>query len=200
MPDGFAPVELAPGARDLARPQHPGGEDPIEERLHQGRAKEALTPLALKADAERLFQRRPHCFELRRVAGCLDSRQPVAGIRGEQPSQILGFGQSGLMGQRATEIFTQPGADFAREGTRCLQPVPERFRIFRQPEGLQLRRPANCILAEQHKVARIGHQHQPIAAPVAAHHVCRQPGVITGGLHLDHATFRHLPLAWPALL
>ena len=106
------------------------------------------------------------------------------------------------MGQCATEIFTQAGADFAGEGARFLQPPRERFRAVSQPEGLQLRRPANCILAEQHEVARIGHQHQSIAAPVAAHliAVCRQPGVITGGLHLDHATFRHLPLAWPALL
>ena len=38
----------------------------------------------------------------------------------------------------------------------------------------------------------------PIAAHLSAHR--RQPGVITRGLHLDHATFGHLPRARPALL
>ena len=38
--------------------------------------------------------------------------------------------------------------------------------------------------------------------PVAAHLIAvgRQPGIVTDGLHLDHAALRHLSVARPALL
>ena len=38
----------------------------------------------------------------------------------------------------------------------------------------------------------------PIPADLIAH--CREPGIVIGGLHLDHAALRHLPFARSALL
>ena len=71
MPDGRAPVELRRavsagkqrsvlGGGVRARPQHPGGEHAIEQRLHQRRMKEPRPPLTLEANPERVFQRRAH--------------------------------------------------------------------------------------------------------------------------------------------
>ncbi len=57
MPNGGAPVEHAAPWR-LPRPQHPGGEDPVEERLHQRRVEEPRSPLALEPHPKRLLQRR----------------------------------------------------------------------------------------------------------------------------------------------
>ena len=158
--------------------------------------------IPLKTSAERLFQRRPHRLERRRIARGLDPRQPVAGIRGEQPGQIPGFGQPRPMRQRPAQILSQPRADLAGKSVRCLQPALELRRVCGQPERLQLHRAAIRVLPHQHEVARIGHQNEAIAVPIAAHLSAhrRQPGVITRGLHLDHAAFGHLPRARPTLL
>ena len=58
------------------------------------------------------------------------------------------------------------------------------------------------VLANEQEIVCIGHQHQSIAAPVAAHlsAICREPGVSADGLHLDHAALRCLPFAWMPLL
>ena len=58
------------------------------------------------------------------------------------------------------------------------------------------------VLAHEHEVARVGYQHKTIAAPIATHlrAVRSQPGVTLGGLHLDYAAFRRLPLLGAALL
>ena len=72
----------------------------------------------------------------------------------------------------------------------------------RQSEAFEFRRTARCVLAHEYEVAGVGHQHQPVVVPVAAHLIAvgRQPGIVTDGLHLDHAALRHLSVARPALL
>ena len=71
-----------------------------------------------------------------------------------------------------------------------------------QPEGFQLGGVALHVLAQQHEVAGVGDQNQPVTVPVAAHLVtirC-QPGVVADGFDLDHAAFGKLPLTLPAPL
>ena len=106
------------------------------------------------------------------------------------------------MGQRTGEIFAQARAQVAGEGARLLQAALKRLSAASQPESLQLRRATRGVLAQQHEVARVGHQHQAVAAPVAADlsALRREPGVVCGRLHLDHAALRRLPLARSALL
>ena len=106
------------------------------------------------------------------------------------------------MRQCTGEIFAQTRAHVAGEGARLLQQALERLGAASQPESLQLRRATRDVLAHQHEVVRVRHQHQPVAAIVAADlsALRREPGVVSGRLHLDHAPLRCLPLAWSALL
>ena len=80
VPDGFVPVEGTCGWGHPARPEHPGREDAVEERLHQRGAEEGRAALTLEADAERLLQRRTHRRQRRRVPRRLDPRQTVARV------------------------------------------------------------------------------------------------------------------------
>ena len=100
------------------------------------------------------------------------------------------------------EIFTKARADVAGEGARLLQLAAEVLRIVRQLEGFEFGRTARPVLTHQHEIARVRHQHQPITAPVATDLTAcrRQPRIVGGGLDLDHAALRHLPLARAALL
>ena len=86
--------------------------------------------------------------------------------------------------------------------TRLLQPAMEFLWTVRQSEAFEFRRTARCVLAHEYEVAGVGHQHQPVVVPVAAHLIAvgRQPGIVADGLHLDHAALRHLSVARPALL
>ena len=99
MPDRFAPVErggrAAPAPRP--RPQHPGREHAVEQRLDQGRVKEARPLIALEADAQGFLQGRAYRSQGRRVAHSFDTRQSIARVRGEQPGQVLWFGKLGAV-------------------------------------------------------------------------------------------------------
>ena len=86
----------------------------------------------------------------------------------EQPREVLRLGQRGTVRQRAGEIFAEPGADIPGEGAGRPDPAPELLRAAGQPEGFEPRRAARRVLAEQHEVAQIGRQDQPVAPPVAA--------------------------------
>ena len=72
-----------------------------------------------------------------------------------------------------------------------------------QPEGFQLgRASALGVLAQQHEIAGVGGQHQPVTVPVLADlgAVSYEPCVIGNGFDLDHAAFGKLPIALPAPL
>ena len=202
MPDGFVPVEPAGGSRSLPRPQHPRGEDAVEERLHQRGPEECRAALSLEADPERLLQRGAHGGEGRRVPGSLDPRKPVAGVGRQQPGQVPRLGERRAVRQRPAQVLAQPGADLLGEGARRFEPGLELLLCAGQSECLQPRGPARRVLSEQHEVAGVGDQHEPVPAPVAAHLIAGrgQPRVVVGRLDLHDAALRGLPLAQPAPL
>ena len=202
MPDRSSPVEAAGRRRRFARPEHPSGEDPVEEGLYQGRVEEARTLLALEADPERLLKRQPHRRECRRVARRLDSHESIAGVGGEQPREVLRLGERGPMRQGAGEIFAQAGAGLAGEGPRSLKPACELRVAAGETERFEGRFPAAGVRPDECELAQVRHQDQAIASPVTARLLAhpRCVGVLARRLHLDHAPLRELPLTRPALL
>ena len=196
VPDGGAPVERAVWRRRLARPQHPSGEDAVEEGLHQGGAEEGRAAVALEADTQGFFQRRPHRAQGRGIARRLDPCQAVAGVGRQQPRQVTGFGQGCAVGQGAAEVLTQGGANVAGEGAGVLQPGLEAGGGLGQPEGLQLGGSAFRVFAQQHEVAGVGNENKAVAVPVAADLTATggEPGVVVGRLDLYHAALRRLSL------
>ena len=100
------------------------------------------------------------------------------------------------------EILAQPRADFAGEGARSLQSLSEVVRAVRKPEGFEFRRTTRRVFAHQYEIARVRHQHQPVAAPVSAHLIARrrEPRIVVRRLHLNHAALRRLSISWSALL
>ena len=151
-------------------PQHPGGEDAVEQGLNQGRAEEARAPLALEAYAQRVFEGRAHRLQRRRVTGRLDPRETVAGVGREQPRQVLRLRERGPVGQCAREILAQTRAHCPCECTRMLQPAGECLFALGQPERLQhVVSPAVRVGADEVELAQVGHQYQAIAAPITRH-------------------------------
>ena len=120
----------------------------------------------------------------------------------QQPRQVPRLRKCRPVRQRAGQILAKPRTHLAGEGARRLQPAREVFGTVRKPKALQLRRTACRVLAHQHEIASVGHQHQPVAAPVAAYLIARrsEPGVVLDRLHLDHAALRRLSSARAALL
>ena len=99
--------------------------------------------------------------------------------------------------------FRQGGAhrlERRRIARRPFQLAMKILRAGRQPEGFELRRAARRVLAHQHEVARIRHQHQPVAAPILTDlfSLRRQPRFVIDIPHLHHAAFWRL--ASPHLL
>lgn len=83
-------------------PEHPGGEDAVEEGLDEGGLEEVDAFLALETDAERLTERLLH--RLQRAHGCdLDAGACLAGVAGEVERQILRRGDAGGAEQGAAE-------------------------------------------------------------------------------------------------
>ena len=58
------------------------------------------------------------------------------------------------MRQDPAKVLAQSCTDFAGESARLIQTARELFRVPGQPEGFQLLRPPQRILAHQHEVAR----------------------------------------------
>ena len=106
------------------------------------------------------------------------------------------------MGEGAGEVLSQGSADLSRKGPRRLQLGLERARGLRQPKGLELCGISRRVLAEEHEVTGVRDQDQPVETPVFADLVarCGQPGVVTGGLDLQHPALRDLALARLAFL
>ena len=91
---------------------------------------ETHAPLVLEADAERLFKRGADCREQWCVTRRFDTREPVAGIGGEQPGEVLRLGQRGPMRQRPAQVLAQARADFLSERMGMLQTPEEILRVF----------------------------------------------------------------------
>ena len=128
--------------------------------------------------------------------------QRVAGIRGEQPRHVFRFGQRRPMRQGAAQIFPQAGTHLPGEGSGCFQPASERLRVVCQPERFQLRRLAVRIFPDEHEVARVRDQHQPIPGPIPTDLLPGhgQESVVVCGFDFDHAAFRRLAFAGLAFL
>ena len=122
--------------------RNPGGEYAVEERLDEGGAEERGAALALEADSERFLQGGADRGQCRRVAGGLYTGESVAGIGGEEPGEVLGFGEGGAVGQGAAEILAQAGAGPAGEGAGFFKQAVEVLGAVGEPEGLEPGRPA----------------------------------------------------------
>ena len=201
MPNRFPPAEGAAGRRGLTAPQHPRGEDAVEERLHQRGLKEPQAALALEVQPQRLLQCGAQRLQGFRVVTGLHPAEPIAGIGGEQVGQILRLDDLGPVGQRPSEVFAQTGAHLAGKGFGSAQPKVEVLGACRQAEGLQ-RNARFRHRPDQRELPQVGHQHQAIAHRIAAHLLAGRKlfQILLWRLDLHGATLRRLPRARLALL
>ena len=73
-------------------PEHPGGEEAVEERLHQRRAEEVIALASPEVDAQRLLQVAADLGQLGEVAGLhglADAGAGLAGVGGQEPRHLL---------------------------------------------------------------------------------------------------------------
>ena len=71
------------------------------------------------------------------------------------------------MRQCTGKKFRQTLRDLVRKRTRFLNLCEEVVLAFREPKGFEDFRRACTVIPNQHEVARVGHDHQPIASPIA---------------------------------
>ena len=197
MPHGVAPTKLIAGRGIGAGPQHPGGEHSVEKRLHQRGMEEVRALIALKPHAQRFFERRPHILQRGSVASLFNAGETIAGVRRKQPGKVLGFGERRLVRQRAAQVFAQPRPNPASERPRLFQSRIKRFFAVRQPEGFKRHLVSGCALTDEFKLTQVGHQHQVVALPVAAHLIPHGlfVRVLVWRFHFHYAALRRLRLS-----
>ncbi len=195
MPDRLPPAEALGRGSGPPIPDHPGGEDAVEQRLDQGGSKKPLAPVAPEADPQRLFERLPQDVEAGGgFAGGLQPREAVAGVGGEQVRQILRIADRRPVGERPLQVFDEAGAEPAGKGLRSLQAAVERLLVRREREGLQAGLAVAAAPLRQSELPQIRSQHEPVARPVAGHLLGSLEGrkVVSRRLHFDDAPLRLL--------
>ena len=202
MPDGGPPVEHSGGRRSLTGPQHPGGEDAVEEGLYQGGAEEGGSPVSLELHAQRFLQRLTHGIEGLGCARGFNPGEPVTGVGSQDPGQVARLGQLRTMGQGAAQVLAEGLPDVLGEGPGVLEPLFELAGGTGQPEGLQLDGLAVSVLPQEDKVPGVGDQDQPVVVPVLADLDASrgEPGIVADRFDLHHTAFRGLALLDLALL
>ena len=150
--------------------------------------------------AEGLFQRGPHGAQGGLVAGRLDAGQAVVGVGGEEPGHVPRLVEGRVVGEGAAEVFAEAGADVAGEGAGRFEAGLELVLGGGEAEGLEPSGVACGVLAQEDEVAGVGDEDEAVPVPVAADLGAAggEPGVVGGGLDLDHAALGKLALAGPA--
>ena len=87
-------------------PQHPAGEDAVEQGLHQCGLKKVLAFLAFELEAQRLFERAANTAERWQVRVC-DAVARIACVRGQKPRHIFRVRQRGVGTQAAREEIVE---------------------------------------------------------------------------------------------
>ncbi len=88
----------------LLRPEDPGGEDAVEERLHKRGAEEMLTFFPLESKAKGFFERFADSGQSRKLLGA-NSVEGFSGVGGEKGCEIFRRGQRSGMKHRAAGEF-----------------------------------------------------------------------------------------------
>jgi len=160
---GRAPVELVGGIGMFFAPQHPGGKDSVEERLHQGRAEEVIAAVALEGDAEGFLEGDANGVERGQV-GALDAHAGIAGVGGQEPGDIFGVGQRRAAEHDAPQVFGE--ALGVLVGEEVWVGRPEGGFRCREAVALQVARRAVGVAADEQEVAVVGDQHLAVAGEV----------------------------------
>ncbi len=171
----------------LPGPEHPGGEDAVEEGLDQAGAEEVLALVALEREAQGAFERLAHRGECGQIAGLLDAGFGVARVGREEPGKGLRGGQGRLVQHHAAQVLREALGVRLRHLARVSGRGPEGGFALGEAIRLQLPRPALRVAAEQHEVPVVGHEHGAVLAPIAAHlrAVGCDPCVVADGFDLD---------------
>ena len=139
-PGGGLPVEGVGAVRSFLVPEHPGGEDAVEEGLDEGGAEEVLALFGLELHAEGLFQRGADGGEGGEVAGVLDAGAGVAGVGGEEEGDVARVVERGGMEQDALEVFDEAFAQGVGGLARVGGGGPEGGFAVGEAEGFELLR------------------------------------------------------------
>ncbi len=193
-PLGNAPVEGVRARRPVPVPEHPGGEDAVEDRLHERGAKEVFPVLAGELHAEGFFKGRPHGGQGRQVLVPLDAGAGVAGVGGEEPGHVLrvrerGDGQHGPL-QVLDESLALFGGGLAGMGGG----LPEVGFAAGEGEALLRQGVAVGVAPDHQEVAVVRDEDEAVLPGVAfdllaAGHAL---DVVGGALDLDGAAGREL--------
>ena len=105
--------------------------------------------------------------------------------------------------QRAGQVFAEASASVALAYARGLSSLRRKSSALFASRNVSsfAGRPA-ASSPTSNEITRVGHEHQPIAPPVAADLIarCREPCIVVRRLYLDHAAFRYLAFSRAAPL
>ena len=184
---GEPPLETVAGFGVGFVPEHPGGEDAVEERLDEGGLEKVDPFVALEPDAERVAEGNFHGLE-RAHGSDLDAGAGFAGVTGEKCGEVLRDRDAGGAQQGASEELPEAFV------LGVLRVLPQGVGFV--PEGLlaagdDVAFAGNgfaCDPGEEGEAAVVCDENLAVMLEVASHlRGLLQPGdVLREALHLDH--------------
>lgn len=142
----------------LLVPQHPRGEEAVEQGLHELRPEKGVALRRRELDAERALQRRLEALQIVEAALFVEPRFGVPSVRGEEERQLARRLDGGLRPQRAAQELLQ--------GTLVRPHVGLRHR---EEGGLVLRehvpfddRRLSVAHLHHRELAQVGEEHLPV--------------------------------------
>ena len=126
IPGRLAPAEARLGVcgRLLLAPEDPGGEQTVEEGLHERGAEEVLAALALEGHAQCLLQGLARGDQSGELAAFLDTGTRLAGVAGQEPGEFLWRrdlrrAQHDALEELCKALAGRPGSHAARMRGQC---------------------------------------------------------------------------------
>jgi hypothetical protein len=184
-----APIKVVLTVRVVGMPDHPGGEEAVEEGLHDRRTEEFVAAFVREVDAERLFD---STSEIGEAGGIRSKTRPcIACVGGEESRDLLRRVQRGVVEHDALyEIEKSVAVEFCR-GDGIGGGLPERSFVSADFETFEF----DCLAApvlDQKELAVVGDEDVAVLAEVLRN-------LFAGGnlgdalvrrFRFDHATVR----------
>ena len=146
-------------------PQHPGGEDAVEQRLDERGAEEVVAARAFELQAQRFFERGADAGQRRQLAG-LDPELGFARVGRQEPRQVARRGQRCLVQHHALQELFEALALLIGGRPRVRRLAPEVVLVARQAVRFQNGAVPVGIGADQQEVAVVRDEDLAVARPI----------------------------------
>ena len=147
-------------------PEDPGGEEAVEQGLHQRGLEEAFSFLVGHLQAEGVFHRFADRFHHLVRGGMFHTAAGIAGVAGQEPGDVLGIRQRRGAEQATAEKVEQPFAVQFGGFIGMLREAPEFLFVFGEAVVFVADGAALVVAADEQELAVVGDENLVVAVPI----------------------------------